>query len=123
MRSGIFSRVVTINHCFAFLHSPFKILPLRIAGVERISRTPGKSGPVYFVSRRKTVISKSKFALNAAIAAASIASPESAESIRGWGTLLFTMARRFYDARMEQAQMRFAPTRRAGGRHCCADLG
>jgi hypothetical protein len=113
---------VTTSDCLAFLHSSFKISPLSIAGVKRISGTPGKSGPVYFVSRRKNVISKSKLALSAAVAAASIASPQSAETIGGWGTLLFTMARRFYDTRMEQAQMRFAPTRRVGGRHCCADL-
>jgi hypothetical protein len=33
-----------------------------------------------------------------------------AEHIRNYGSLLFGLAERFYEARMERAQMRLAPT-------------
>jgi hypothetical protein len=69
------------------------------------------------------MINKSKLALTAAMAVASIASPASAEYMRNWGSLLYAMARRFYDARMEKAQMRLAPTRRVRPRYRPADFG
>ena len=56
------------------------------------------------------MINKSKLALIAASAAASVASPASAEYIRNYGSLLLMMARRWYDAHMEKVQMRLAPT-------------
>jgi hypothetical protein len=55
------------------------------------------------------MVHKTKLALIAA--AAAIAVPASAGAIRNYGSLLALMARRFYNARMEKAQMRFAPTR------------
>jgi hypothetical protein len=60
------------------------------------------------------MVNKSQLALIAAIGAAAVASRASPEPIRAYGSLLFAMARRFYDARVEKAQMRLAPTRRIG---------
>jgi len=39
----------------------------------------------------------------------------SVEYVRRFGSLLFAHVERFYEARMERAQMRLAPTSRAGG--------
>jgi hypothetical protein len=50
-----------------------------------------------------------------AVAAAGVTSPAS-KCIRNFGSLLLTMARRFYDSHMQKVQMRFAPTRRMGMR-------
>jgi hypothetical protein len=56
------------------------------------------------------MISKTRIALIAIVAAAGMTSPASAEPVRNYGSLLFDKARRFYDSRLEKAQMRFAPT-------------
>ena len=66
------------------------------------------------------MINKAKLALIAVAVAAGGAPPASAEHIRNYGSLLFMMARRFYGARREKAQMRLAPTRRVGARNCCS---
>jgi len=60
------------------------------------------------------MINKSKLDIIAAVAAVGVRSAASAEFIRSFGSLLF-MARRFYDAHMQNVQMRLAPTRRLGG--------
>jgi hypothetical protein len=56
------------------------------------------------------MIEKLKLALFAADAAASVGSRASAGSIRDYGSLLIMKAQRLYDAHLERAQMRLAPT-------------
>jgi hypothetical protein len=57
------------------------------------------------------MINKPKLALISAGAAGGVAPPTSAEYGRNYRSSLFMMARRYYDGRMEKAQMRFAPTK------------
>ena len=61
------------------------------------------------------MINTSKLAIIAALAAVGVTS-QASKYIRNFGSLLLTMARRFYDAHMQKVQMRFAPTRRMGVR-------
>jgi hypothetical protein len=60
------------------------------------------------------VINKSKCAIVAAVAVDGVTSPAPAVNIRNFASLLFIMARRFYNAHMQKVQMRLAPTRRLG---------
>jgi hypothetical protein len=69
-----------------------------------------------FATGRHIMIEKLKLALFAADAAASVGSRASAGSIRDYGSLLLTTARRLYDAHLERAQMRLAPT------HCAETI-